>query len=69
MQKRLKLIPKNDNKTKKNLWKTYGKIRPLFLALLILVSGLLLDSWWWQVGMAMLVAMFIGGYYRYRSPQ
>ena len=44
-----------------------GRVRPLVLALVILVAGLLLDKWWWHVGGVIMIVIFIEAFYRYRT--
>ncbi len=46
-----------------------GRVRPFFLAFFILSFGLILQSEWWKVGFVMLIALFIGAYYRYTAPR
>jgi hypothetical protein len=44
-----------------------GRIRPFVLALIILVSGLILQKSWWQVGLVIMIVLFVQAFYRYRS--
>ncbi|MFN8791916.1 MAG: hypothetical protein ACK5Y2_10730 [Bdellovibrionales bacterium] len=44
-----------------------GRIRPFVLALIILVAGLLLDNWWWQIGVVIMIVLFFDAVYRYRT--
>lgn len=47
--------------------KMSGRIRPLGIALIVLIAGLLLDKWWWQLGIVIMIALFIDAYNRYRT--
>ena len=47
--------------------KDLGRVHPLLLGLVILVVGLLLKMWWWQLGAVLLIAVFVGAFYRYRA--
>lgn len=54
---------------KKSKMQYLGRVRPMVLSLLIILVGVLTDNdWWWKVGLIMLISLFIGGYYRYRTP-
>jgi hypothetical protein len=45
-----------------------GRIRPFVLGLVILVAGLLIQKWWlWQIGLTILIVLFIEAYFRYRT--
>jgi hypothetical protein len=45
-----------------------GKIHPFLLAITLLAAGLLADrSWIWQVGLMILVGLFVATYFRYRT--
>jgi hypothetical protein len=43
-----------------------GRIRPFVLALIILIAGLLLDKWWWHVGVVIMIVLFVEAFYHYR---
>ncbi|MBL7671758.1 MAG: hypothetical protein JNM39_14825 [Bdellovibrionaceae bacterium] len=47
--------------------KRFGRIRPLVLAVIILLAGLLLDKWWWQIGGILVLVIFVEAFYRYRT--
>lgn len=44
-----------------------GRVRPLVLAILILVAGLWMDQWWWEIGLIILIVIAVEGYFRYRT--
>lgn len=50
-------------------YKNYLKLffRPASLALLVLITGLLLGKWWWQIGALVIVILLFEAYVRYRS--
>ena len=52
---------------KKDSLLTHWRIRPGFLGFFILVLGLLMDKWWWQIGATILLILFIEAYFRYRT--
>lgn len=45
----------------------YGRIRPFMLGLLILVLGLSMGRWWWQVGLTIIIVVFVDALLRYRT--
>lgn len=45
-----------------------GRIRPFVLAIVLVLSGVFLKQTWWQIGVVILIAMFVGAYYRYTTP-
>lgn len=45
----------------------FGRVRPLVIALVLIAVGLILDKWWWQIGLTILVVLFVEAFYRYRS--
>lgn len=44
-----------------------GRVRPLVLALILLALGLVFDRWMWQIGMILIVVLFVEACFRYRS--
>ena len=44
-----------------------GRIYLSLLAILILVAGLVLDKWWWQIGALLIIVLFVNAYSRYRT--
>ncbi len=57
------------NSKSKKFWQLQksGRIRPFLLALIILITGLWLDKWWWQIGMITIIIIFIESCYRYQT--
>ena len=51
----------------RRLLQSSGRIRPFVLALVILIAGLLLQKWWWQIGAVIMIVLFVEAYYRYRT--
>lgn len=49
------------------LLQSSGRIRPFVLALVILVAGLFLEKWWWQIGAVIIIVTFVEAVYRYRA--
>jgi hypothetical protein len=43
-----------------------GRIRPFLIAIVILGIGLLLDKWWWQIGLIIIVVFLVENYFHYR---
>lgn len=44
-----------------------GRVRPVIFGIIVMVSGLLLDRWWWKVGGIILIVVFVEAAYRYRA--
>lgn len=42
-----------------------GRVRPVVLGLVLIVAGLLLEQWWWQLGAVLLIAVLVESYFRY----
>lgn len=43
-----------------------GRVRPAVLGVLIVIAGLLIEKSWWQLGVVILIAVFVEASARYR---
>lgn len=48
---------------------SHGRIRPLLIALILLIAGLVWKDWMWQIGVVMVIALFVEAFYHYRTPK
>ncbi len=52
-------------KAKSKTLNNKGRIRPVILGLILIIAGLFLDHLFWQMGVIILIIVFIEGYYHY----
>lgn len=53
------------SKMKSILVRASGRIRPVVIGLIVLVAGLLMHRWWWEIGAILLIVIFVDAYFRY----
>jgi hypothetical protein len=46
---------------------TSGRVRPVMVAIILIISGLFFDKWWWQLGAIILAVVFVEASIRYRT--
>jgi hypothetical protein len=44
-----------------------GRVNLLIVALIIIVSGLIMNKSWWQVGFVILIVLFVNAYIKYTT--
>jgi hypothetical protein len=44
-----------------------GRVRPFVLGLLVMIVGVFMEKWWWQLGLMIIIAVFVESYFHYRA--